>query len=174
MRLIFWVSAVISWPIALLLFATMNAVHFGGAEENAAKNRELIAEFRPKVDLVEKFLAYENRLPTYAELNGCGPKPYDMCGSYSVSDIRPDDPDFKFPDWPAGSKNYVISYWRGEWNEYYDSASKSYSMERADQASEWRTGWEYEALVACGFLVFPWLLFGFARAVRLRWGRRHA
>jgi hypothetical protein len=166
MRLLFIISALICWLIAVLMLDTMDAVHFRGAEDNAKKNRELIKEFEPKVQLVEQYLAKEKRLPTYAELNGCSPKPYDMCGVYDVSNIRPTDLDFQFPAWQPNSKNYVIGYWRGEWSEYYDSASKSFSMEHMTQASDWRKGWEYEALWVLGFILLPWIICRLALVVK--------
>ena len=173
MRALFYVAAILCWPLACLVLLTMNAVHFGGAEHNAEKNRQLIREFQPKVRLVEQYIATRGRLPSYAELNGCD-KSIPMCGSYSVSSTRPTDPDFKFPPWARGKTFYAISYWRGEWFEYYDSATRSYSMEKADDASEWRAGWWQSALIAGGLIVMPWLVkLSLILAVRsFKWATR--
>lgn len=157
MRAIFYIAAILCWPLAGVVLLTMNWVHFGGAEGNAEKNRQLIREFRPRVQLVEQYLATKGRLPSYAELNGCS-ESFPNCGAYSVSSTRPTDPDFQFPPWPPGKTFYAISYWRGEWSEYYDSATRSFSLEKADEASEWRAGWWQSALIAIGLVVMPWLV----------------
>lgn len=157
MRFVFNITAMICWPIALLLILTVYPIYFGDSEVYAERNRELIADFQTKVNIVEQYLSTNGRLPSFNELNGCSESDTDCSGAYSVVRYRPSDPDFDFPPWPTGKSFYVIDYWRGEWSEYYDSASRSFSMESADMASDWtKMGWEVIAM-AVFLCAMPWL-----------------
>jgi hypothetical protein len=86
-------------------------------------SQQILADFQKAAAFVDSFKDSKHRLPTQKELDG-------FFGGYKI-DLNlelageQDKPEFVTAK-PVGS--YVLSYWRGEWNEYYAGWNKQTTL----------------------------------------------
>ena len=120
-----------------------------------------------RADLVDRYVKANGYLPSKEDFTKASTNLSD--GSIFEFELHTSRPEkyggFKFPEWPEGKQNFAIGYWRGEWFEFYDSNSRTTTLDETSQLSCWIK----DALWPLGFS----LLFGIPAFVLL-WFRRKA
>ena len=113
MRAIFIIIGVIASFFSLLVLVGIGQVE---------KNRKVAADLADRADAVRKFVAQTQRLPTETELEGLSaslPTRYPPRYHYSLNASIPEAP--RSPNGTLDTTNWVLSFWRGEWSDYYCS-----------------------------------------------------
>jgi hypothetical protein len=137
-RLIFWIIAVPLWGVSGL-FALLSLLSMLDAPNVAAKNQAQRAALLRRGELVGRYLKANGRLPSKEEFAKASTNLNDgSIYQYELSTSRPEAGEgFKFPQWPEGKQNFAIWYWRGEWSEFYDSNSRSTTLDETSKSSCW-------------------------------------
>ena len=169
------IRATISIAVAVLamlalLFALMSA-DTSSVQRTIEKSRAIEANFKQAAAFADTHVAKEGRLPSPKEFEtwaeGFPSRPY------TINGIRLDLPPYpsefteKHGQPPRGG--YVLSYWRGEWEESYVSWTKQSSLV-FDQSAYFMFGSSFaQAALASAFALF----MGFV-AFKLWPRRQHA
>jgi hypothetical protein len=165
-RLIFWVFAAPLWCISGLL-AVFSLLGLLDAPNLASKNQQQRTALLKRAEFVDHYLATKSQLPSKDEFAKASSDLHDgSIYEYELHTSRPERGEgFEFPEWPEGKPHFAIGYWRGEWSEFYDSNSRTTTMDVTSQAS----CWVKDALWPLGAS----LVFGLPPFVVLRIWRRH-
>jgi len=126
-----------------MIFLALSGVLFLSAKQ-IHKNRLVLADMQDRVAAVEKFESKSNRLPTREEFPGLltDLPVRNHAYNYEFASSSNDCP-FNVPGgWPQTS-GWAIYFWRGEWEEFYTSWNKHYTL------TEQSTWWGF-----CGPLLF--------------------
>jgi len=137
-RLLFWLIVAPLFGISGIL-ALFSLINFLQAPHEAADNAAQRSALLRRAELVERFRTQNGRLPSREEFNAASTGLNDgVTYPCEISTSRPEAGEgFKFPKWPEGTNNYAISYWRGEWSEFYDSNSRSTTLDVSSKTWSW-------------------------------------
>lgn len=151
MRILLWIVAVPMWVLGAI-YADAAAITYFRAEQYAEKNVRLKEALERRVLFVEQYRKQHGKFPEQSEFEAASKAIGSEIIAVILCRIRPTEKEgFEFPSWPEGKENYAISFWRGEWAEFYDSATKSTSLDEAASADFWRR----DAIVPLGYsLIF--------------------
>jgi hypothetical protein len=135
-RLASWIAIA-----ACFLITALSLLIVGTSGKQIAKNRLVLADMQDRVSAIEGFQSREGRLPTAGELASMSqtlPVRY-LQYDYELQTRPGGGIDSDYPQgWPA-SGGWILSFWRGEWTEYYSSWDRHYTL--ADQLSWWAFSW---------------------------------
>jgi len=105
----------------------------------ASKYRAQRTALLRRAELVDRYLKANGRLPSKEEFAKLSTDVND--GSIYRYELWTSQPTagegFKFPQWPEGKQNFAIWYWSGEWSEFYDSNSRSTTLDETSKVSCW-------------------------------------
>src|SRR4030095_8756336 len=127
------------------------------------KDNLVLADMRDRVVAVREFQSKEGRLPSETELADISSKQLRRYHDYDyrISTFTKQFSDSRFQkQWPA-SGGCVLSFCRGEWNEYYTSWDDRYTLLDGLSILSYRTFW----LAACGVVVATLLLLASRRNI---------
>jgi hypothetical protein len=150
--------------IAIILLAVLFALiaalaAFGPLTHKTqnAKNLLVLADMKDRVQAVREFQRQNERLPSKEELAGLSsalPVRYFRYDYYIETSKVSHDPDYP-QDWPA-TGGWVLSFWRGEWWEYYSSWDDRYTLSK--QLTAW-DGYGFPLAVAIGLVLLSRVSF---------------
>lgn len=137
-RVIFWVLAVPLWCISGLL-ALLALVGFLNAPNLARENQQERTALLKRAQLVEHYLTAKGQFPSKEDFSKASSDLHDgSIYEYELYTSRPEKGEgFKFPEWPQGKPEFAIGYWRGEWSEFYDSNSRTTTLDVPSRTSCW-------------------------------------
>ncbi|HBJ85661.1 MAG TPA: hypothetical protein DDZ88_17655 [Verrucomicrobiales bacterium] len=110
-----------------------------GAERTAKENREQRQDLLNVAAVVEGFRQKHAYLPSKGEFNEltsdlCRHRPW----QYELLTTQPSaERGFRLSNWSADEAQFAIRYWRGEWDEFYDSKSRQTTLDDTSEASFW-------------------------------------
>jgi hypothetical protein len=119
--------------LVAIIFAFFSLI-IPGAFSQVQKNKMLLADMKDAVTAIKQFKEKTGHLPTDHELSKIEdslPRRYSLRYNFSFGP-PPSQPGQNYPE-KALNDGWIISYWRGEWSEYYSSWDNHYSLE--DQLS---------------------------------------
>ena len=126
---------------ACLLTTALSLIEVAGGPKQVAKNRRTLADMQERIAAIEAFQSKEARLPSDEELARIdqGLPVRDSRFNYwlDTTPYRVAQPGYP-QGWPA-SGGWVLRLWRGEWEEYYSSWDRHYTL--GDQLSWWAFSW---------------------------------
>ena len=165
-RVIFWVLAAPLWCISGLL-ALFSLLSLLNAPKEARENQQQRTALLKRAQLVEHYLIAKGQLPSKEEFGKASSDLRDgSIYEYELYTSRPEKGEgFNFTEWPDGKPQFAIGYWRGEWSEFYDSNSRTTTLDVPSRASCWMK----DALWPLGAS----LLFGVAPFIVLWLRKRH-
>lgn len=139
-----------------------------GAERTAKENQEERQHLLKVADVVAVFRQTHARLPSKSEFNELtsqlgkhSPFQYELHTTQPLAEQG-----FRLSNWSADETPFAIGYWRGEWNEFYDSKSGRTTLDDPSEASFWINdslpfGW-----IALGLAFSGWLTARVRKASR--------
>jgi hypothetical protein len=136
-RIIFWILATPFLCLSSLLLLLF-LISISSASDAAEKNQRQRAALLKRVEIVESFLKSTGQFPSPADFTKASTEAND--GSTRMYDLytsRPDSSDFRFPEWPEGKPNFAIGYWRSDWFEFYDSHSRTSTLDEKSKLLFW-------------------------------------
>ena len=116
-----------------------------------AKNFIVLADMKERVEAVREFQRQKARLPTdeeLAALSSALPVRLHRYEYHIEASKGSSDPDYP-QNWPA-TGGWVLSFWRGEWWEYYSSWDDRYTLSK--QLTAW-DGYGFPLAVAIGLVL---------------------
>ena len=119
------------------------------SSKQISKNRLELADMQDRVEAVKKYYREKGHLPNndaFQALSDALPVRY-MRSPYHFASSERDSEVAVSTQWPTNG--WVISYWRGEWHEYYTSWNEYYTL------TEQSTWWGF-----CGIVLFSPLIAG--------------
>ena len=153
-------TARITILILAVLFALIAALGAFGPlthKTQNAKNLLVLADMKDRVQGVREFQRQNARLPSNEEiavLSSALPVRH-FRYQYQI-ETSPISHDRDFPkNWPAAG-GWVLSFWRGEWREYYSSWDDRYTL--STQLTAW-DDYGFPLVVAIGLVLFSRLSF---------------
>lgn len=170
-RLIFWI---VFWIVAAPLWCVSGVIamfcllFFLDAPNQALVNQQEKAALYKRVQWVEDYLKSNGRLPSDEEFA----KASTNLDNHSIYDfeLRASRPSavegaetFNFPEWPKGKQNYAIGYWRGEWTEFYDSNTRSTTLDETSTVGCWRRAALRPLRWSAAFGIPPFILLWFLK-----------
>ena len=137
-RLTFWIIAspllcISGLLVLVFLSLLLNAPHLASQAQQDRMSLLKRAEF------VDHYLIAHGRLPSKEEFMTASSQFDDRpIEEYELYASRPQRGEgFKFADWPEGKPNFAVSYWAGDWWEFYDSNSRTTSLDAGSRVSTW-------------------------------------
>lgn len=155
MKLLYWLITVPMWLFgAVYLFSA--AFTFNGAERYAAKNAKLKVALEQRARYVEDYRQRHGKLPDRQEFEAASKSLDHDFHQFWLFTIKPSPKEgFHFPAWPDGEENYAIAFWRGEWSEFYDSATRKTSLDESVSAVFWRRQAAIPFVYSLGLFLAP-------------------
>ena len=98
------------------------------------KNQKVLADMKDRVVAIRGFQKDHERLPTKNELEGISRSLPVRYTAYDYELQTSSNGMLSITNWPQ-SGGWALSFWRGEWTEYYTSWNEEYSL--TQQASWW-------------------------------------
>ncbi len=138
--LVLGTTALVTAAVGLIVFASAGAI-----DETIAHSREIERTFTSAVSFVEEWKNARGRLPSASEfVKWRSEQPEQTYGAQSLEfSTRDFPPEVTARFGSATDGGYLLTFWRGEWNEYYASwrGRSSLSFDPAGYfflGSEWR------------------------------------
>jgi hypothetical protein len=137
-RLLFWLIAAPFWGTSGL-FALFSLLSLLNAPRTASEKRNDRDALLRRAALVDVFLKTHGQLPSRDEFANASSNLNDGATyRYDLWTNRPGEREgFRFPQWSEGKRNFAVWYWAGEWSEFYDSNSKSTTLDETSKVSCW-------------------------------------
>lgn len=165
LKLLSWLFYSAATLPALLLLMSIN-----GAERIAKENQEQRHHLLKAAEVVTAFSQKHARLPSKSEFHELTSQvgkhsPF----QYELHTTQPSaEQGFRLSNWSADETPFAIGYWRGEWNEFYDSKSGRTTLDDTSEASFWINDSLPFAWIALGLAFSGWLTGRVRKANRSR------
>ena len=159
-KLIFWSISLPLWLMSAL-FAIMAYNGFLEAPAGLAHEMQIKTTLEHRAAFVDGYIKTNGFLPTESAFEHASeemkadlqyPSESKMFYLWSARPKKEKEEGFNFPPWPKDGTFYIISYWRGDWAEYYDSHSRKTTLDSANLRGE-------------RMIVFPIIFISFAFAL---------
>ncbi len=156
-RFLFWALAApflcISGLELLLFFDCITST----SERAVDCQKQKVALFK-RATVVEDFLHANGQFPSHEDLNNPTLAGNGDQYTYTLFTLGPPvELGFKFPKWPDGKQNFALGCWRGEWFEFYDSHSRTSTLDEQTEKLFWMKD-AMKPLAASAILALPPLL----------------